>query len=86
MNKCSLFQNNPTLFVDPYRLQSHVFLSILREFISASDGNAINITHTNFAERQQLCKEFCFSQIADKVSESSPLMDFKEAEDAEPYG
>jgi hypothetical protein len=47
MIKCSLFQNNPTLLLVPYRVQYPVSLSILGEFISALEGNAINITDTN---------------------------------------
>jgi hypothetical protein len=79
-------QNNPTLFVDPYRVQSLVSLSIFRQFISALEANAINITHTNFTEVQRLCKEFCFSELAAKHSEFRPSMEFKEAEDADARG
>jgi hypothetical protein len=90
MNKCSLFQNDSTRLVSPDRVQSHVSLSIFRQFISELDGNAIKITDTNYTELQQLWKEFCFSQIADKFSESSPSMDLKETqtetEDADPHG
>jgi hypothetical protein len=80
MNKCSLFQNNPTLFVDPYQVHTPVPLSISREFISALEGNGINITDTNFTALNRLCEEFGFSEIAAKLSELSPSMDFKEAE------
>jgi hypothetical protein len=48
MTKCSLFQNNPSFLVSPYRLQSSVSLSIFREFLSLFEGNSINITATNF--------------------------------------
>jgi hypothetical protein len=90
MNKCCLFQNNPTLLIIPYRIQSpisisisisvsvSVSLSILREFISALEWNAINITDTNHPEPQQLCEEFGFSAIAAKFSEFRPSMYFKE--------
>jgi hypothetical protein len=61
MTKCSSFQNNPTLLVSPYRVQSPVYLSIFREFLSALEGNAINITNTNFTELHRLCEEFGFS-------------------------
>jgi hypothetical protein len=80
INKCSLFQNNPTLLSSPYRVQSSVSLSIFREFLSALEGNPINITDTNFTELHQLCKEFGFSELAAKLSEFRSSMDFKEAE------
>jgi hypothetical protein len=86
MNKCCLFQNNPALLIAPYRVQSSVSLSIFREFLSALEGNAINITDTNFRELHQLCEEFCFSELAAKLSEFRPSKDFKEAEDADPRG
>jgi hypothetical protein len=80
INKCCLFQNNPTLLASPYRVQSSVSLSIFQEFISALEGNAINITDTNFRELQRLCEEIDFTEIAAKLSEFRPSMDFKEAE------
>jgi hypothetical protein len=88
INKCHLFQNNPTLLVSPYRVQSLVSLSIFREFLSALEGNAINITDTNFPELQRLCDEFGFSELAAKLSEFRPSMDFKkgETEDADARG
>jgi hypothetical protein len=82
MTKCSLFQNNPTLTVSPYRIQSSVSLSIFREFLSALEGNSINITDTNFTELQQLCNEFGFTEF----SEFRCSMDFKEAEDSDSRG
>jgi hypothetical protein len=71
MTKCSLFQTNPTLLVSPYRVQSSVSLSIFREFLSALEGNSINITTTNFTELRELCEEFGFSEIASKLSKFS---------------
>jgi hypothetical protein len=68
INKCSLFQNNPALLVSPYRLQSSVSLSIFREFLSALEGNAVNITTTNFTSLHQLCKEFSFPELTSKLS------------------
>jgi hypothetical protein len=68
MMKCSLFQNNPTLLLSPYRVQSPVSLSIFREFLSALKGNAINITDTNFRELDRLCKEFGFDEFSRKLS------------------
>jgi hypothetical protein len=72
MTKCSLFQNNPTLLGSPYRVQSSVSLSIFREFLSALEGNPINITDTNYTELERLCDEFGFSEIAAKLLEFRP--------------
>jgi hypothetical protein len=82
INKCTLFQNNPTLLGSPYRVQSPVSLSIFREFLSALEGNAINITDANYTELERLCNEFGFTEVAAQLSEFRPSMDFKEAEGA----
>jgi hypothetical protein len=62
MNKCSLFQNNPTFLVSPYLVQSSVSLSffISRQCICALDGNAIKIKNPNFIELEQFCEDFWF--------------------------
>jgi hypothetical protein len=88
MNKCSLFQNRPILLASPYRIESSVSLSTFREFLSALEGNAINITDTNVTELHRLCNEFGFTELAAKLSEFRPSMDFKEpeAEDADARG
>jgi hypothetical protein len=90
MTKCSLFQNNPTLLVSSYRVQSLVSLSIFWEFLSALEGNAINITNPNLTELDQLCDEFDFSELPAKLSEFRPSINFKEteteAEDADARG
>jgi hypothetical protein len=88
MMKCSLFQNRPILLASPYRIQSSVSLSTFREFLSALKGNAINITDTNYTELDRLCNEFGFTEVAAKLSEFRPSIDFKEgeAEDANARG
>jgi hypothetical protein len=68
ITKCSLFQNNPTLTTSPYRIQSPVSLSIFREFISALEGNSVNITATNFRGLKELCEEFGFFEFSAKLS------------------
>jgi hypothetical protein len=80
MSKCSLFHNNPALTVSPYRVQSPVSLYIFREFFSAFEGNASNISDTNVTELHPLCEEFDFIELAAKLSEFRPSMDFKEPE------
>jgi hypothetical protein len=58
-----------------------LFLSpFFREFISALEGNAINITDTNYTKLQQLCEEFGFSELAAKLSAFHLSMNFKESE------
>jgi FtsZ-binding cell division protein ZapB len=86
MTKCSLFQKNSTLLVSPNRVQSSVFISVFGEFVSALEENVINITNTNFTEFHRLCDEFAFSEIAAKLSEFRPSMDFKEVEDSDARG
>jgi hypothetical protein len=71
INKCNLFQKNPTLSVSPYRVHSPVSLSIFREFLSALEGNAINITHTNLRRLELLSGEFGFSEFSVKLSKFS---------------
>jgi hypothetical protein len=68
INKCSLFQKNPTLTVSPYRVQSPVSLSIFREFVTALEGKTVNITTTNLIGLEQLCEEFGFSEFSPKLS------------------
>jgi hypothetical protein len=73
-------KKNPTLSLSPSQVISAVSLSIFREFISALEGNAINITDINFIELDQLCEEFGFTEIGAKLSEFHPSMYFKESE------
>jgi hypothetical protein len=80
---CNSFQKNPTLAAAPYRLQSPVSLSIFRESLTELEGNAVNITDTNFTELQLLCEEFGFGDFAAKLSEFRPPLPLKESEDAD---
>jgi hypothetical protein len=50
------------------------------------DWNAIKITDTNYTELEQFCEDFGFMELAAKLSEFRPLMDFKESEDADARG
>jgi hypothetical protein len=86
MTKYSSFQNNPTFLVSPDRVQSHVSLSIFRQFYLRIGRNAIKITDTNYTELERLCEEFGFSELAAKLSEFRPSMDFKETEDVDAHG
>jgi hypothetical protein len=68
VTKCSLFENNPILLLSPYRVQSPVSLSIFREFVTALEGQTVNITTTNLSELEQLCEEFGFTEFSVKLS------------------
>jgi hypothetical protein len=77
INKCGLFQHRPIVLGSPDRVQSSLSLSIFREFLSALEGNAINITDGNFTEFHWLCEQFGFSELAAKLSDFRSSMDFK---------
>jgi hypothetical protein len=55
----------------------------LREFVAEVEGKTVNKTNTNFTGLEQLCEEFGADEFAGKLSDFGPLMDFKEAEDAD---
>jgi hypothetical protein len=76
-NKCSLFQNNPTLLASPYRVQSSVTLSVFQDFLSLLEGNAIKVTDTNLTGLERLCGEFGFTELAGKLSEFRSVMGFR---------
>jgi hypothetical protein len=67
ISKCSLFQKNPTLTISPYRIQSSVSLSIFHEFISALEGNSVNITVINIDGLNRLCEESGFTEFSSKL-------------------
>jgi hypothetical protein len=69
INKCSLFQNNSTLLVSPYPVQSPVSLSIFREFISALEVKSVKITDTHFKDLELFRDEFDFSEISAKLAQ-----------------
>jgi hypothetical protein len=83
MTKCSLFQNNPTLLVSPYRVESSVSLSIFREFVSALKGKPLKIADTNFTELDRLCEEFGFDELSSKLSQFRPFLGLKASEDSD---
>jgi hypothetical protein len=61
VTKCSLFEDNPSLITSPYKIQRTVPVAVFRHFVSAIDGNSIEITDTNFTRLSQLSEEFGFS-------------------------
>jgi archaellum component FlaC len=88
MTKWNLFQNNPTLLTSPYQIQSPVSLSIFREFISAFEGKAVEITDATISGLYELCEELGFKEFEQKLSEFHPSMSLEEteAEDSDPHG
>jgi hypothetical protein len=72
ITNCSLFRKNVTLASTPYKVEFPVSLSIFREFVSALEGNVVEITDTNLTGLQRLCEEFGFSEFAAKLSKFSP--------------
>jgi uncharacterized coiled-coil protein SlyX len=81
-NKCTLFQQNMALLASPYTLRSTIPLTLFRQFVSAVEGNAIEITSANFSGLAQLCEEFGFEELRAKLSESPPATETA-AKDAE---
>jgi hypothetical protein len=89
VNKCTLFERNPTLLTSPYRVQSPVPPVIFRDFVTELEGNAVTITDTNFRGLEELCNEFGFSDLTAKLLGFHPSIgskDAKEADDAEARG
>jgi hypothetical protein len=72
INKCSLFANNHTLTLSPYRVQTRVSLSIFRDFVAAFEEKTVNITPTNLKGLKELCSEFGFTEFSSKLSKFLP--------------
>jgi uncharacterized coiled-coil protein SlyX len=81
-NKCTLFQQNEVLLTSPYKLRSTVPLTLFRQFVSALEGNTIEITSANLSGLTQLCEEFGLEELRAKLSQSPPAPGTA-AEDAE---
>jgi hypothetical protein len=79
INKCNLFQNNPTPFVSPRHVRSPISLSlsVFRQFIALLERNVIDLTDTNLTEFEPLSEEFVVSELASKLSEFHSSMSFK---------
>jgi hypothetical protein len=71
-NKCTLFQQNEALLTSPSKLCSTVPLTLFRQFVSALEGNAIEITSANISELSQLFEKFGFEELRAKLSEFPP--------------
>jgi hypothetical protein len=61
--KCNLFQNNPLFTGNSYQVRSVASLPIFRDFVSALEGNPIEITAFNVAGLLRLSQEFGFGEL-----------------------
>jgi hypothetical protein len=68
MAVCTLFQNDPALATAPYPVRSSVPPSSFRQFVSAIQGDAVEITAENACDLSLLCQEFGFAALAAKIS------------------
>jgi hypothetical protein len=77
IQKCDLFINNPMLMSSPYALKSQVSHSVVCEFLSALQGNAITITRNNLMGLSFLCEELGFGDLTAQLSQFRNCDDFK---------
>jgi hypothetical protein len=77
ITKCTLFSNAPTLTLSPSQIQSPISLSIFRDFVTALNGQTIEITTANLSGLDQLSKEFGFSEFSSKLSKFNPNSHFR---------
>jgi hypothetical protein len=75
ITKCSLFQQNVALSVAPFRVRSSVSFAIFRQFVSALEGGAIEITSANLSGLSLLCEEFGFEELRSKLSSQQEMED-----------
>jgi hypothetical protein len=78
--KCDFFADNPVLAASPYVVRSLVSLTDIREFISAVEGNDVEITNDNFKGLSALCDEFGFGDLSASLSQFRFSEAFKDAE------
>jgi hypothetical protein len=80
--KCTSFKSNPALIRSPYRVQSSVPLSVFQDFISAFEGNALQITLANFLGLSRLCEEFGFCDLSAKLTGFEQSLEQRDMRDA----
>jgi hypothetical protein len=68
-HNCHLFGANPLLTASPYLLQSSVSLPAFRTFVSFLEDETPPITTELFPELLQLCAEFDFPILSERLSE-----------------
>jgi hypothetical protein len=64
---CRIFHDNPSLLARPYHVRSHVTLKSCRVFCEAIDGASIHVTRENVSDLAELCNEFKFEDLMEKV-------------------
>jgi hypothetical protein len=69
IEKCTRFKTNPALASAPYAVKSPVPIRVFREFFSALDDGAIEITNANFAGLSLLSTEFGFDGLTAQLSD-----------------
>jgi hypothetical protein len=79
ITKCRIFQKNAMITAVPYRVQSPVIWSILRECVAALKGKKVEITDGNIAGLGRWCAQFDFEELSAKLSKflegSNDLLD-----------
>jgi hypothetical protein len=60
VSTCLLFERNPALLLDPYRVRSQVNIVNFRLFVKAIEGQKLDITPQNRADIDKLVAEFEF--------------------------
>jgi hypothetical protein len=65
---CNLFDTHPELLATPYSVKSSVSPDVLQLFLDALQGNAIEITHRNHTELDQLSTEFGFAPLSEQLA------------------
>jgi hypothetical protein len=78
LQKCDLFINDPMLIASPYKVKSPVSLGDFREFVSALRNTTVKITNNNFTGLSQLCDEFGFRDLVERLSEFRAAKHLKE--------
>jgi ubiquitin len=68
IDECTLFKNNLGLLGAPYAIKSRASIEVFREFVSALNGEAIEITNVNFSGLSLLCTEFGFGSLFAQLS------------------
>jgi hypothetical protein len=68
INKCRLFQANPALLAQPYKVRSRVSVANFEIFVGAIKGVGPEITEENIFDLYALCSEFTFSELSAKLS------------------
>jgi hypothetical protein len=77
MMKCHLFADNAVLAGAPYSVRAPVSVDDFRQFVSALEGNDVEVTNSNFGSLSLLCDEFCFFGLSERLSVFGQSSDFK---------